>query len=385
MVPEMMETFSANAAEIGLLSAAYFYAYAPMQLPVGLLMDRFGARNLLTFASIVCGLGSICFGLSGSIAPAAFGRLFIGAGSSFAFVAMIFVCSHWFKPEKRALLVGLANSIGMLGAVCGQGPLSFSVKHLGWQETMGLLGILGIILGFFIYFLIKRKVQTLSPEEKESPSKLLEGFQSVMKMPGLWINALITLCFYMPTTAIGGLWGVPFIQSAYGFSKHGASFAMSMLFAGWLIGGPIIGIFSDQLKKRKAVITLGMVLTLICVCMVLYITSFSPFLLYTLFFFIGFFSSAELLNFTLSTELMASKYKGAAIAFTNFMVAIGSSFIQPVVGYFLDLGSKDNLLSITDYQKALTILPILLVLGLILMLFLKEPKSFKKDTFSPID
>lgn len=394
MVPELMQAFKADAAKMGVLSAAYFYAYAPMQLPVGMLMDRYGARKLLTVASVICGIGSIFFGVAHTIAIAKIGRLLIGVGSSFAFVAMVFVCSHWFKPEKRAFLVGLANSIGMLGAVFGQGPLSFMVKYLNWRQTMNILGVLGLGLAICIFLLIRRDQSAIQKfqETKETPNKLLEGFKAITKSGYCWLNAFVALLFYATTTAIGGLWGVPFLQSAYGVNKHVASFAISMLFIGWLIGGPVVGSLSDRKGKRKPFLGVSIILALLSLIPVIYLTDMPIFLIYILLFFVGFFSSAELLNFTFSTELVDVKYKGSAIAFTNFIVAIGSSFIQPIIGYFLDLSVKSRQALTTfnysgyDYKLALSILPVMLILALILTFFLKENRQ--KQTPSeptPID
>ena len=190
MVPELMENFHANAAEIGVLSAFYFYAYAPMQLPVGMLMDRFGARKLLTLASIVCGAGTIFFGVSQEISLAYLGRFLIGLGSSFAFVAMVFVCSHWFKPEKRAFLVGLANSIGMLGAVFGQGPLSLMVKVFHWRQTLHILGILGFALAILIFVLVRKSTKVTKESEKTQATKFFEGLKVVTTNTRSWINAI---------------------------------------------------------------------------------------------------------------------------------------------------------------------------------------------------
>ncbi|MBI5273911.1 MAG: MFS transporter, partial [Chlamydiales bacterium] len=107
MIPELMQTYHVDAAAIGFMVAFYLYAYAPMQLVVGVLMDQYGAKKLLTLASIICGLGSILFGLSNHIVLAGIGRLLIGLGSAFAFVGMVFICSHLFPQHKRALVIGL--------------------------------------------------------------------------------------------------------------------------------------------------------------------------------------------------------------------------------------------------------------------------------------
>ena len=378
MVSELMNAFHVDAAILGLLVSFYFYAYAPMQLPVGLLIDRFGAKRLLTFAAMICGIGSILFGVSSYFWEASFGRLLLGFGSSFAFVAMVYVCSHWFPKSKRALLVGLANSIGMLGAFCGQGPLGIALHKVNWRVAMILLGIAGFLLAFLIYFIVE--TDKPHPSHKNISKTLFTGLKSICKSRYTWINAVIALLFYVTTSAIADLWGVPFLQSAYHLSKHTAGFAISMIFLGWVAGGPLIGLLSDKIKKRKKIIILCIIFTILSLVPVIYCTNMPLGIVYILLFFVGFFSAGELLNFTLATELNSSHVKGSAIAFTNCVVSFGSAVIQPIVGVFLDMtwnGTKENginIYSVKDYQSAFLILPIFLCLALGLCYFLKEVK-----------
>ena len=196
----------------------------------------------------------------------------------------------------------------------------------------------------------------------------------------------------MTTTALGGLWGVPFLQSAYNVSKHTASFAMSMLFIGWMIGGPLVGVISDKFGRRKPFLGLGILLTFLASLPVIYLTDMPIGFVYVLIFLMGFFSSAQLLNFTFATELVDEKFKGLSIAFTNFIVAIGSSAIQPLVGVFLDMETKQTIKSVPyqytgyDYKIALSVLPAMLFIAAILTLFLREKKkAHSKDASLPVD
>lgn len=382
MVPELMQSFAVDAAALGLLTSCFYYAYAPMQLPVGLLIDRFGAKNLLTFASIFCAFGAFIFSLSTFFWEAAFGRFLLGFGSSFAFVAMVYVCSHWFPASKRALLVGLANSIGMLGAFSGQGPLGLALQHITWRYLVLALGLLGFVLALLVFVFVEKEAKTISRQPLFK--SLFIGLKTVGKSSMTWINAIVTLLFYMTTSAFGELWGIPFLQSAYNLSKQHASFAISMIFLGWLVGGPTIGFFSDYYKTRKLLIIGSILLTLICLLPILFWTGMPIVMLYVLLFFLGLFSSGELLNFTLATELHSAHVKGAAIAFTNCIVSFGSGLIQPIVGLFLDLswaGQKVDgvpVYSAREYQSAFLILPVFLLLAIIACFFVKEPR-IKED------
>ncbi len=377
MINELMQAFMVDAAAVGVMVAFYLYAYAPMQLIVGVLMDQYGAKKLLTLASLVCGVGSIFFGMSGHITLASFGRLLIGGGSAFAFVGMVFICSHLFPKRQRALMIGLANSIGMCGAVAGGGPLSVIVSHYPWRHVMEVLGGIGILLALGIYLFYKDE----SPREQQEDTTISSVFILVKKVcsnPYAWLNSIVASLFYLSTSTFGGLWGTPFLQSTYGLSKQTAGFAMSMVFVGWLVGGPLTGLISDALRKRKQIIFVAILLSFVCLTTVIYVPGLPIFAIYGLLFFLGVFSSAELLHFSYAIEITPSRMKGTAVAFTNGIISFCESAVQPIIGWFLVLYWNGRIIdgvpvySSSAYKHALLLLPIGLVIALILSLTLKE-------------
>lgn len=387
MVPELMSSFGITASAVGVLSAFYLYAYAPMQLPVGVLMDRYGVKKVLSIASIVCGVGALLFSAAGDLSVASLGRLMIGAGSSFAFIAMVYVTSHWFPPRKRAFLIGIANSIAMLGASAGSGPLTMVIKNLGWRESIAGFGVFGVLLGIavFVIFRMDRHNKEVEHETAEEETHILENLKTVTSKKSIWFNALAALFFYMTTTAFAGLWGLSFVQIAYGVSKEVAGYAMSMVFAGWLVGGPLMGLWSDLIGKRITAIRIGILGALACLIPVIYIPSIPIVAVYALLFCVGLFSSAELLSFSLAIELNSMRAKATTAAFTNFMISCGDAVVQPLVGFLLDLNWSGTMVegirvySTRDYQVALTCLPATLILGFICLFFFKENKMVKQN------
>lgn len=386
MTRELMEAFKTNAGQLGTLSAFFFYAYAPMQIPVGLLMDRFGARKLLTFAALFCGIGSFFFGMAGTLPPAEFGRFLMGVGSSFAFVGMIYVCSHWFPPQKLALLVGVGNSIGMLGAVGAEGPFSFAVEAFGWRGTVNAFGFIGIALAVILFVFIRKEPEQKKRNTQQESIDLLRNLKTVASNPKTWLNAVIALLFYMTTAAFASLWGIPFLVESYTLSKSVAGFAVSMIFVGWIVGGPIIGHISDHFKRRKPYLYASTLLCCASIVPVIYLTLPLP-AIFILLFLTGFFQAAQLLNFSLGIELNPIEAKGTSIALTNFTVAVGTSLMQPLLGVLLDLrwsGAMKNgvpLYSLSDYHFAMLSFPITLLLAFILLFFLKEKEKKKDKTF----
>lgn len=390
MVSELMASFNVTARSLGTLSAFYFYAYAPMQIPVGLLMDRFGARKLLTFASLICGIGSILFALTYQLATAELGRFFMGIGSAFGFVGMVYVCSNWFPAKKLALLVGLGNSIGMLGAVGAEGPLSLSVSSFGWRMTVHFFGIAGLILSVALFLFVRKEPKKIGRGGvKRASLDLAQSLRDLCSNYRTYLNAIIALLFYMTTAGFASLWGIPFLIAEYGFSKDLAGYFVSMIFVGWIVGGPIIGLISDRFSKRKPFLFISIFLTAICLTPVIYVSHLPMWLLFSLLFLVGFFSSAQLLNFSLAVEMSPKEANGTSIALINFIVAIGSSVIQPLLGFLLDVGWDGALkngipfYSVADYRQAMICFPVALMVAFILLIFLNE-KKHKHHTYAEL-
>lgn len=375
ILTDLMQKFALNASQVGILSAFYLYAYAPMQLPVGLLMDKFGLKFILSIASIVCGLGTFLFAISPNFTLAAIGRLAIGAASAFGFISMVYVSTHFFSERKRAFLIGLANSIAMLGASCGTGPVSSIIKAVSWEVTFKWLALFGLLLGALIYY-------TLRHEKSKSSANDFKSYplKNIISSKNLWLNGAIALFFYMTTSAFAGLWGPTYLENVKGFSKETASYSMSVLFAGWLLGGPLIGLISDFFQKRTKVIAYGIIGCFVSFVLILYFP-LSIALTQILLFLVGLFSAAELLNFTLAIEMTSLKAKATAAAFTNCLISCGDALIQPFVGFLLDLNWTGSIkegvrvYSVTSYKWALSVLPMALLVALVLLIILNKTLS----------
>ena len=388
MVKELLEAFRITATSFGTLSAFYFYAYAPMQIPVGILMDRFGAQRLLALASLTCAVGSFLFAIANQLGVAETGRFLMGLGSAFGFVGMIYVCSNWFPPRRLALLVGLGNSLGMLGALGAEGPLSSLVEKFGWRPTVQIFSFAGAFLfvTFCLLAILRPQKSPSHPKAKSLTIGLLKDLKLICCNYKIYLNGLVALLFYSTTAGFASLWGTPFLIQKYGMEKSLAGYIISMTFLGWIVGGPLIGLISDRFKRRKPFLLIGILLTGISLIPVIYVDDLPIWLLFVLLLFVGIFSSAQLLNFSLSLELNPGQAKGTSIALTNFIVAFGSSIIQPFLGFLLDKGSdgtiKDGLpfYSAADYKQAMISFPLTLLLAFLLLLFL-DLKPLKTEGF----
>ena len=380
MEPELRADFGLTAGAFGATIAFYYYAYAPMQIPVGILMDRYGARYLLTIAALVCALGCLLFGFGEEIWMLRIGRFLMGAGSAVGFVGYVYVASHWFPSNRLAFLVGFGNSIGMLGGILGEGPFAYPVHTFGWRPATLGLGTLGLLVAIILALAIRNQPRSTGSDISEVPTlrESAKSFLLVCKEPQIWLNAICGFFLFATINAFGGLWGVPFLQQAYGLSKQTAGFTATMTFLGLIAGGPIIGSLSDKVARRKSFLIASSLLGFISIIPVIYFLETPVWLVFGCLFLAGFFSGGQLLNFSFAIETMPRIAKGSATAVTNFIVMASGALIQPFVGLVLDAfwdGAMEGGRPIYDletYQHAMSFFPLSFLIAALLALFLKE-------------
>ncbi|NGX47909.1 MAG: putative sulfoacetate transporter SauU [Chlamydiae bacterium] len=378
MTTHLMSEFHIDGTQLGNLAACYFYAYLLMQIPAGLLVDRFGPRRVTSIAIAICGLGTILFASSGNLFLAQAGRFAAGLGGAFAALNCLKLTANWFPANRFALMAGLMMSLGMLGAVGGQAPLSAFINTLGWRPALFAIGIAGIVLAFLFWLIVRDRSKyhinvNLTPKD----TNLWASCMAVFKSKQSWILSVYSGLAFAPITVFGGLWGVPFISEAFELSKIHAANIVSLLFIGFAVGAPIWGWFSDFIGTRKKVMYVGTFFAVIAFCLVLYLP-LSVWLLSITMFLFGFFISTFLLCFTMIREINAPMVAATAIGFMNAFDALLGALSDPLTGKFLDLGWRGKMLdgarvfSVETYRWALTTVPIYLVVATVLLFFIKE-------------
>jgi len=260
MTDDLVMTFAISAEQLGSLSACYYYAYALLQIPVGLWMDRYGPRILLAVAAMLCSIGCLIFAAAQELWIAMCGRFVMGVGGAFAVVGCLKLASLWFSPSRFALLTGVMVAVGMMGGVFGQAPVAKAVMIWGWRATMlGGAGI-GCVLSLVISLMM-----THPPHHFTSTLPFWEGLKRVMSTPQGWIISLYAGLMFVPTTGLGQLWGVPYFRERFDLEKDAAGWIVSMIFFGWAIGGPLYGWVSDKIQRRKGPMGFAAITTLIVI------------------------------------------------------------------------------------------------------------------------
>jgi sugar phosphate permease len=380
MTNELMREYGLTGAQIGGLSAFYYHAYVPMQIMVGLLMDRFGPRRLLTLACLLCAFGTYLFASGYSLAAAEAGRFLVGFGSAFAFVGALKLATIWLPPNRFALVSGIILCLGMMGAIMGDILLRALVDTIGWQVTIYISAVAGVVLTAVLFTFI-RDVNPLQVDHHKNVLDfrgVLLGLWSALKNPQIWLNGLVGCLLYISLSAFAELWGITYLEQAQGMTKVHAATANSMVFFGWAVGGPFWGWFSDFVKRRCLPIICASVCALILVVILLFVPHLPTTFIYLDLFVFGLLSSVQILVFSICREVTSIKIAGTAIALTNMIVMLGGNLFQPVIGKLLDMNWTGALVdgarvySPAAYQFALALMPIGIVLAILIMFFVRE-------------
>ncbi|MCF6316443.1 MAG: MFS transporter [Marinosulfonomonas sp.] len=360
---DIADYFNLSNGEFGTLASLFFWVYAPMQLVVGLMLDRFGARRLVPPAILVCSIGVVIFGTATSPMMAGIGRMATGLGASFAFVGSLYVVNHWFRPERFALLSGLVNAIGMLGTAVGAVMLTSAISANGWQNVFVSTGIAGSVL--FVIALIFMRDAPHAPTNDKKTIGFLVPLASASKDGRIWLIALIGMLYYMPINVFGSLWGNAELSADHNLNPFQAETAVSSIFLGLAVGSVFAGWLSDRLGHRKWVIVIGAFLTAISFTLAIYVPSQSVALLSVLLFISGFFGGGQMLAFSIAKEGHPAAYSGTIIAFTNMIGIGGALLFQPLVGNIIDY---DN----GQFGLAMLTIPASLLAAGMLAMLLKE-------------
>ncbi len=374
---DLMLSFNIFAPGLGLLSAIFFYGYAPMQIPGGMLYDKYGERAILTLTMAICALSTAAFALTDNFTLALVFRFISGFAAAFAYTGALYVGAHWFPRKHFALYAGLVQFLGCMGAIIGGAPIALLTKHYGWQNTTLMIAAAGIIFALLIGLVIRD-----SPKKQITPEKhLLHGgkrsaFRHVVKKPENWWIALFGFAIWAPVILFAVLWGVPFLMALHHVSKVHATSAMAIIWLGIAFIGPLLGWWSSHIKRRKLPMVLAASTGLVASILLIYFPHVPDVAIGVLLFLYGGATSAQVLSFGLAMDNNRSRVLGTAIGFTNMAVIASGVVLQPTVGFILQHfwdGARVNgvaVYSVHAYQIALLMIPVCFLLALIISSFL---------------
>lgn len=380
---ELMRDFGVKAGALGVLVSFYYMAYVPLQIPCGVIVDRFGVRPVVTFSAFLCTIGNFIFAYSETLYTAEIARFLIGAGSACAYLSCTTVAAHWFRPEKFAVIAGITMMMGTFGGMFGGKPFAILANAVGWRQAMIFAAFVGISIMFIAWTIIRAPItqskENCSTSAKTPSRGLLTGLTAIARNPQSWLIGIYGGLMYVPISAFAELWGVPYLMKIHGINNEAASLASAMIFLGMAAGSPLGAILSNMIKSRKIIMSWSALTTLISFCCVIYIPNLSLNATYALLFLSGLLCGGQILYFAAAKEINPVEFAGTTVGFTNALVMSSGIIFQPLLGKILDfvwdgLSTADGtpIYAANHYQDALTTVPVCLLAAWAIMYYVQD-------------
>jgi MFS family permease len=374
-----------SLSSFGILSSLYYWAYTPMQAVVGVTTDRYGPRNCLIGAIILCVIGNYLFGASHSLYLAGFGRILVGMGSAFAFVGTLKLAAIWLPKRLFPLFSGLTMSMGMLSAIVGDYAMTWVNMKFGWQWLLHIGSILGIIIFVVFIFLVHEKTMPKVRKKKEtSLGFMYKTFFNFLMTPKYILVGLIGCFLYLSLAGFADIWGIPYIKTIYPGEGFRAASINSMVFWGWFVGAPSISFVAAKFNLRVTPIRYGCFAAAVLFAILLAFPHLPIALFGFILFIFGICCSVENLCFVLARDFASLRYAATAIGVVNLIIMISGLVIQPIIAHVVDAvwsgTMQDGLRVYTmhDYRIGLIIIPVFLFIAGILTFFVKDDIKFTR-------
>ena len=378
---DLRASFAASATTLGFIAAFYFYPYAAMQLPSGVLADSIGPRRLFTAGSVVAGIGSLMFAFAPDVAWLLAGRALVGLGVAVAFVSVLKLIASWFHDYEFGTWVGVLQLLGNLGGTLGAFPLAWVALHASWRSVFVGAGVAALVLAACIWKWVRdtpREAGLPSPHgdagggEERSRGRWFEGLARVSRNRATWAGAVLTFGLIGSYLTFAGLWAVPYLTDGLGQSRESATLHVTVMILGFAFGAPAVGALSDRMRLR---------LPLLRGLSLLYLLSWLPWVMgwrlplagsLAAFALMGIGISGAVICWALAKELNPPALSGTATSLVNTGGFLGTALLQPAVGWILDRGGSEPVLD--SYRGAAGLLAAIALVGVVAAFRLRETR-----------
>lgn len=384
-----------RATDLGILASIYFWTYALLQIPAGVMADLFGPRQVISLALLVSAIGTVLFGLTENITGLYAGRFLTTLGIGVIFVSMIKIQSEWFRLREFATMSGLIVLIGNSGSLVAATPMAYIVDAWGWRSAFFLIAGYSFFMAALCWIFVRNRPEdvglpglfeietregNIPVSRSNAHISIADCAKTVLLNRHTWPPLLASTALYGVYMAIIGVWGVPYFMQVYGMPRMEASNYILIMAIGNMLGAPLIGFSSDRIQYRRGPYIAATGLFLAALLLLTLWNGAKPPVaaLYPICFAFGLGVSGISLTITCVKEINPPQATGIAAGITNSGPFIGAAIMQPVFGWILDqnwAGAVDQGVKLypqSAYESAFWLCVATLSVALALSFFIKE-------------
>jgi MFS family permease len=371
--PDIQRSAHLNLGQISSAASVYTVVFAFCQFFSGSLLDRYGTRPLLAIGVGLTTVGAFLFAGTTGMGTLVLAQAVLAVGASFGFVGAGYVGGKWFLAAKYGLMFGLVQMFASLGSAVGQPLISALLKDMTWSQLLAGFGAFGVLLTIAFIFVVRNPATTA--EERSAAAaehhgnvfgEIIGDLKNCFANREVILSALFAGASFGTMLAVGVLWG-PRVQEARGASPEFAAFLSAMAWLGLAFGAPLVNVVSNHFHSRKWPAVVGMFLEAIAVAFFIYAPKNGQGASVVIMFSVGLFAGTHMLGFTIAGESVKGSLIGSASAVVNGICFIVGGILEAVPGWFLP-----DVAHLGDYKGILWIMPVVLIIGGLAALALKE-------------
>ena len=375
MSPSLMIDFNISPNNMGLLGGVFFLSFALFQIPAGILIDRYGPRNIMTLIIFFAVIGSVIFALSNSFFDLLVGRVLMGLGCSICLMGSLVLITRWADRDQFSKLAGIILAVGGLGGLLATTPLSYLSDLYGWKLSFWIASVITFLVMILYYSILKdyRESNTFNNEKK---SISLNNILIIFKERNFKYMIPMSLMSYSSLVVILGLWGAPYLKDIHGLDNTERGKILMLMAISWNIGSFTFGRLSSVFGNYKRVVIFGSSGVIALLIILASIPRLESIYLYIIFCILGFFGAFSVALLSHYQTLFDKEYMGRALSTANFFNFGGVFLVQWLSGKIIYLmGGNSNAAPIEAYRVAFLFVAILLFISLIIYLWSNESKK----------
>lgn len=334
---ELISKFDINASEFALFSSVFYIAYAIMQIPTGIILDKFRLNYCLPILIIIFLLGCFLFSHTENYYLALLARMMMGIGATAGFLGTTKVVSLYFPEKMYSFMVSLTFTFGFLGAIYGGRPTTILFQLYGWEKVFDILIFIGLLISISIFLFLKRRVVNIGSDKALSIRK---SIREIIKQKEVIIISMFGGFMIGSTEGFADAWGVKYLVVNYGFIKEDASLISSMVYLGLCIGGPILVWFSAKYTDDYKTVFLSGIIMFVCFLLLILPIDLSFWAVFIIVFIIGICSGSQVLIFSINNRMVDKNLSGITAAITNSIVMSFGFIIHQIIGLIIDTVGK---------------------------------------------
>lgn len=356
LMNDIMQRFNIDAAVFGQFSGVYYLGYSLMHLPIGIMLDHYGPRKVMTGCILLTIVGMLPIIFSEHWTYPIIGRILIGIGSSAAILGAFKIIRLTFSEAHFSRMLSFSVTIGLIGAIYGGAPVAYMNKNLGYQAVIEIFAVIGLILAALTYLIVPEI------EKENSNSSVLSEIKQVLTNKKVIMTCIFAGLMVGPLEGFADVWGAEFFRKVYNFDNSVASSLPSMIFIGMCFGAPVLSLIAEKTNNYIGTIVFAGI-AMATIFTILIFNKLSTNAISFSFIIVGICCAYQILAIYKASTYVADNVVGLTTAIANMIIMIFGYFFHSIIGMIIKMNSIENASQAFIY--GIGIIPIALLLGVL--------------------